>query len=258
MSLRLGMSFQYSGIACRYNLALKAWIMLPCSNAILTRRLWLQPRFLCVLLALTSTLLLFSGVAEEVGKGETRATDTAILLALHPADPDSSLDPRWLQEAARDITALGSSVVLGLIVLSTCGFLLVARRYREAIWVLVAPALGVVIISLLKLHFDRQRPDVIPHGIDVSGASFPSAHAMLSTIVYLTLASVLASSAVRSRLKLYVLCIAVLLSVLVGLSRIYLGVHWPSDVMAGWAAGTGWAVAAWAVAEAMNTDGMIR
>ncbi|MEO8315681.1 MAG: phosphatase PAP2 family protein [Pseudomonadota bacterium] len=215
----------------------------------------LEPRFFVVLFAVCSALWLFLGVAEEVGEGETLDLDTRILLAMHPAGPDGPLGPQWLQEIARDITALGSGVVLALIVVSTCGFLLLARRYRAAILVLVAPAVGSVLNALLKLHFDRPRPTLIPHDIYVPSASFPSGHAMLSATVFLTLAAVLARLAPTFRLKVFVLCLAVLLSGLVGFSRVYLGVHWPSDVLAGWTAGAGWALAAWGVADAVDRNG---
>ena len=102
---------------------------------------------------------------------------------------------------------------------------------------------GTVLSFGLKLVFERPRPDLVAHLVEVQTASFPSAHAMLSATTYLTLGALLARFEDRRRLKSYVLGVAIGLTVLVGISRIYLGVHWPTDVIAGWCAGAAWAVA---------------
>ncbi len=214
----------------------------------------LEPRFFGYLFAVTAALWLFLGVAEEVGEGEAGAIDARIMLALHGTGLHGPTGPRWLEQIARDVTALGSGTVLGLIVVAACGFLLLARRYRTALLVLVTTTLSAVLSIILKLHFDRARPALIPHDIPVATASFPSGHAMLSATVYLMLAAVLVRLTSDIRMKVYVLCVATLLSGLVGLSRIYLGVHWPSDVLAGWAAGAGWALAVWGVAEVLKME----
>ena len=96
--------------------------------------------------------------------------------------------------------------------------------------------------TLLKMGFDRARPDLVPHGSFVSTASFPSGHAMMSAVTYLTLGALLASVHSPTRVKAYLLALALVLTLLVGLSRIYLGVHWPTDVAAGWAVGAAWAL----------------
>lgn len=222
----------------------------PGADRMISRR-WMAPGFLGLFFAASAALWVFLAVSEEVVEGETRALDIAILLAFRPSGhPEGLLGPRWLQEAARDITGLGSAAVLGLIVAATIVFLLLARKYRTALFVLAATSLGYAANSLLKMYFNRPRPDLIPNNFYVTTASFPSGHAMLSATVYLTLGAVLARLAPTLRLKLSVLCVAALLSGLVGLSRVYLGVHWPSDVLAGWAAGAAWAFGAWGIAEA--------
>ncbi len=216
-------------------------------------RQWLELRFLGGVLAAASAMWLFIEVAEEVVEGDARAIDTAILMFFRtPADPADPVGPRWLEDLARDLTALGSPVVLGIIVGVTCLFLLLAGRHRTSLFVLGATASGGIASTLLKLSFNRPRPDLVPHTLYVSSASFPSGHAMISALVYLTLGALVARLVRGRRLKLYVLSVAVLLSGLVGLTRVYLGVHWPSDVVGGWAAGAAWALGWWAAAQLIH------
>ncbi|WP_244856974.1 phosphatase PAP2 family protein [Aromatoleum bremense] len=199
---------------------------------------------------MASTLWIFIEVAEDVVEGDTRALDNAILVALRaPGEPDSPLGPAWIEAVARDVTALGSFTVLGLVVAAVTVFLLLARRHRTAMFVLLGTSSGMLASVLLKGAFSRPRPDIFPHGDFVISASFPSGHAMLSAIVYLTLGALLARLVPRRGLKLYVMSIALALTVIVGISRIYLGVHWPTDVLAGWAAGAAWALGWWGAAE---------
>jgi undecaprenyl-diphosphatase len=159
-----------------------------------------------------------------------------------------------MQAVARDITALGSTTVLSLLVCVVTAFLLLSGRRRTALFVLVSTASGALATLLLKGFFARPRPDLLPHGDFVTTASFPSGHAMLSAIVYLTLGTLLARLVGAQRQKLYIMAVAVLLSALVGLSRVYLGVHWPTDVLAGWAAGAAWALGWWVVVEMVRGE----
>lgn len=216
-------------------------------------RQWLELRFLGGVLAAASAMWLFIEVAEEVVEGDARAIDTAILMFFRtPGDPADPVGPRWLEDLARDLTALGSPVVLGIIVGVACLFLLLAGRRRTSLFVLGATASGGIASTLLKLSFNRPRPDLVPHTLYVSSASFPSGHAMISALVYLTLGALVARLVRGRRLKLYVLSVAVLVSGLVGLTRVYLGVHWPSDVVGGWAAGAAWALGWWAAAQLIH------
>lgn len=211
---------------------------------------WLEPRILAIVVAGTSALWVFIEVADEVVEGEAHAVDSAILAMLGvTGDIGAPLGPPWLQAAARDITALGSFPVLGLVVLAVSAFLVLARKLRTATFVVVATVSGALASSLLKYLFSRPRPDLFPHGDYVVSASFPSGHAMISALVYLTLGALLARIVPRRRLKLYVMMVALILTLLIGMSRVYLGVHWPTDVLAGWAAGAGWALVWWALAE---------
>ena len=191
----------------------------------------------------------FVGLAGEVMEGDTGALDRRLLLALRaPGDPANPLGPSWLAEAARDVTALGGTTVLVLVVLAAASFLLLSRRGAEAC-ILLAASVGATILELsLKGWFARARPDLVPHAVPVFDASFPSGHATLSAAVFLTAGALLARAAPEPRLKIHVATVAAVLAVLVGVSRVYLGVHWPSDVLAGWVLGAGWAALCWAVA----------
>lgn len=175
--------------------------------------------------------------------------DTEILLALRtPGDLATPIGPHWLKDAMRDLTSLGSMAVLVLITAAAIFYLLVERKPLAALFVFVAVAGGQVLSSLLKLGVDRPRPEVVPHLAEVHSLSFPSGHAMMSAVTFLTLGALLAQTLPDRATKTYVLTVAVLATLIVGFSRLYLGVHWPSDVAAGWCAGAAWAMLCWLVA----------
>jgi undecaprenyl-diphosphatase len=181
------------------------------------------------------------------------AFDTQILLAFRqPGQPDSPIGPLWLQGAVRDITSLGSSSVLVLITAATIIYLLLIRRPATALLMFVAVAGGQVLSTLLKHEVDRPRPDLVSHLVTETSLSFPSGHAMLSAVTYLTLGSLAARFLPDRTTKIFVLGLAVLTTLLVGTSRVYLGVHWPSDVLAGWCAGFAWAMLCWLAARLLQ------
>ncbi len=190
----------------------------------------------------------------EVARATTpHAFDTEILLAFRQAGhPDVPLGPLWLQGAMRDITSLGSSTVLTLIVTAVIVYLLLIRKAGTALFVLLAVVGGQILSTLLKAGIDRPRPDLVSHLVNETSLSFPSGHAMLSAVTYLTLGSLAARFLPGRTTKIFVLCLAVLTTLLVGVSRVYLGVHWPSDVLAGWCAGFAWAMLCWLVARALQ------
>ena len=187
----------------------------------------------------------------EIARDATpHSFDTAILLAFRqPGNPGVGIGPFWLPDAVRDITALGSASVLVFIVAATIVFLIIEKRGMAALFVFLAVAGGQVVSSLLKLGIDRPRPDVVPHLAEVHTLSFPSGHAMLSAVTYLTLGALLARVTPNRAVKIYLLGLAMILTFMVGASRVYLGVHWPSDVLAGWCAGAVWAMLCWLVAQ---------
>lgn len=198
----------------------------------------------------------FLALADEVGEGDTRALDEHLLLALRTSgDLSDPLGPAWLEEVGRDFTALGGTGVMVFLVVAVTCFLVLARRRAEA-GILVVATLGALGLQLLlKAWFDRPRPDLVPHASYVFNASFPSGHATMSAVVFLTIGALLASSQPEPRIRIYIASLAVLLTLLVGVSRVYLGVHWPTDVLAGWALGAAWAAICWAAAIRLRRTG---
>ncbi|MEI9422543.1 phosphatase PAP2 family protein [Mesorhizobium sp. Cs1299R1N1] len=190
----------------------------------------------------------------EVARATTpHAFDTEILLAFRqPGQPGVPIGPPWLEGAMRDITSLGSTSVLVLITTATIIYLLLIRRPATALLIFVAVAGGQLLSSLLKVGVDRPRPELVSHLVNETSLSFPSGHAMLSAVTYLTLGSLAARFLPGRTTQVYVLFLAVLTAVLVGVSRVYLGVHWPSDVLAGWCAGFAWAMLCWLVARLLQ------
>jgi len=213
---------------------------------------------LAALLVAAGGVLGFLAIADEVREGELRAFDSAILLALrNPADHADPIGPQWLEIAMRDLTSLGSVSVLTLMVIAALGYLLLVGKRGAALLVLVSIGGGTALSSLLKLGFDRPRPDLVAHLVDIHTLSFPSGHAMLSAVTYLTLGALLARVEARRAVKIYILGVAVILTLLIGSSRLYLGVHWPSDVIGGWCAGAAWAMLCWLVAVVLQRRGTI-
>ncbi len=139
------------------------------------------------------------------------------------------------------IRRLGGLPVLLLVTVATAGFLALANRRGEAIFVVIAITSGALVTHFFKLLIGRPRPSVVPHLADIHTLSFPSGHSMMSTVVYVTLATLLAAVVAHTRLKLYLLAVGIGLAVLIGCTRVVLGVHYPSDVLAGWCAGIAWA-----------------
>lgn len=196
-------------------------------------------------------LLAFATLAGEVVEGETRGFDHAVLVALGaPEGPATPAGPRWLAEAARDFTALGSTAVLVFVVAAGAGYLAMRGQRSEAVLLVGAVGGGTVLSSVLKLSFDRPRPR-FGNPIEVYTPSFPSGHTMLSAVTYLTLAALLMRGESPGWTKTYILTFAVLTTFLVGASRIYLGVHWPTDVLAGWSVGVAWTLLCWLLASVL-------
>jgi len=201
---------------------------------------------------LTVCLLLwgFLALASEAMEGDTTALDTKILVSLRKADdPSRPIGPAWIETALLDLTAIGGPTVLGLVVFSVVGFLALQGRYHTALIVLITAASGEVANIAMKNIFLRPRPTVVPHLRDVVSTSFPSGHAMESAIIYLTLGAMLMRLAERRLTKLYCIGMAIFVTFLVGVSRVYLGVHYPTDVIGGWIFGFLWASLCWLVSQ---------
>lgn len=200
----------------------------------------------------------FIVLAGEVLEGETHALDSAILLALrNPQDLANPIGPSWLEEAARDFTGLGGYAILTFLTAATIIYLLMAGKRAAALLVFVSVIGGTLLSTGLKIGFERPRPDLVPHAARVYTASFPSGHAMLSAVTYLTLGALLARVEKSRRISAFLMGLAIVVTLLVGASRVYLGVHWPSDVVAGWAIGAAWASLCWFVALQLQRKGQV-
>ncbi len=212
---------------------------------------WVGDLDLIVMLALLVAVVAlwgFLALADEVAEGDTKRVDEAVILALrNPDDPSDPIGSPWVEEVFRDLTALGGFAVIALVEAAVVGFLLLHRKYQAAGLVLVATFGGMLLSNVLKGFFARPRPDLVSHLSHVSSSSFPSGHSINSAVVYLTLASLLDRVVERPAVRLYILAVALVLTGLVGISRVYLGVHYPTDVLAGWAVGLAWAVLCWLV-----------
>jgi undecaprenyl-diphosphatase len=183
---------------------------------------WIAAREASVLIALllaAGAVWLFVEIADDVLAGDTRVTDEQLLLLSRtPGDTGDPLGPPWVEELARDVTALGSAAILALMTVAA---------------------------------------DLVAHGQVVYTSSFPSGHSLLSAVAFLTLGALLASGQTNVGLRSYLMGLAVFFTLIVGVSRVYLGVHWPSDVLAGWTAGAAWALLCWALARRLRARGTV-
>lgn len=217
-----------------------------------------EPIVLFVLLVMTLGVWTFVEVAGEVTEGDTDAFDRWVLQSLRKPDrPTEPIGPSWMHEVGRDLTGLGGIATLTLLTAATAGFLWLDRRRHMAVLLAVASSSGIALSLLLKNLFDRPRPDVVPHLSIVHTSSFPSGHSMMSAVVYLTLGTLLAASVESRLLRVYALSVALLLTLLVGASRVYMGVHYPTDVLAGWTAGLVWALLCWLIARRLQRQGNV-
>jgi undecaprenyl-diphosphatase len=200
---------------------------------------------LIAILAIACLLFAFGVIAQNVSAGTSLAFDQKVVLALRdPGNPSAPVGPAWAQEAARDLTSLGSIIVLLIMTFAVAIYLFLARKYAAA-WL------------LLKLAFARPRPDHVYQAARVFTSSFPSAHAELSAITYLTMAALLAQSQSSFKIGLYFIALAILLTISIGVSRVYLGVHYPTDVLGGWCIGAAWALACWVLMTWLQRGGRI-
>lgn len=208
-----------------------------------------EPISLATVAIASGAAFIFLRIASELLEGETFAFDRSILLSLRRADDLSvPIGPSWLAHALTDITSLGGITVLGLITLISVTYLLMISRRSVALLLLISVIGGWGLSNGLKIGIGRPRPDIVPHLIEVGDLSFPSGHAMVSAATYLTLGALLSELQAIRAAKVFVLAVAVFLTFIIGLSRIYLGVHYPSDVLGGWCGGAAWAMLCWIVA----------
>jgi undecaprenyl-diphosphatase len=216
---------------------------------------FLERRVLVAVLAVAAGLWAVFAIGDAVLDGAGAELDRRLLLSVR--GPTRAAEPAWLEEAARDITALGGWTVLTLVTVAAAGSLLLAGRRRQALVVLAAIVGASLLADAIKDLVERPRPDLVPHAVTVSSSSFPSGHATQAAACYLTLGALLARFQPRRRLKSFTIMLAVAVTAAVGASRVVLGVHWPSDVVAGWALGASWALLCWAVVRALQRRGAV-
>ena len=226
----------------------KLGVKLYCGALGIWGRIRRNPLPALAFLAAAAAFLAFTELADDVLEGENHQIDTTILLMMRGADLADPIGPPWAEEMMRDITALGGVAVLTLVTIFSAIYLFLKKRKDLVLYLAAAAITGTVLSNLLKAGFSRPRPDIVPHEIVVYTASFPSGHSLVAAVIYLTLGVILAEAQARYRIKIYILTVAVVVTLLVGISRIYLGVHWPSDVLAGWLTGTAWAFMLWIAA----------
>jgi undecaprenyl-diphosphatase len=218
-------------------------------SARLLRRVRREPLVTFALLVVAGSLWVFLTVAGGVRAQQSHELDSAILLAMRvPGDPAEPVGPARLKEAARDITALGGITVLTCLTAAIAVLVLLLGKPRLALLIVAAVLGGALLSSSLKRGFDRPRPDLISHQAEVMSESFPSGHSMMAAVVYLTLGLLLARALPGRAVKVYLVSLSVLVAVCIGASRVYLGVHWPTDVVAGWVLGAAWALLFWLIA----------
>lgn len=207
-----------------------------------------ETKYLLLLVAALGAPWMFLSIADEVHEGETDAIDRRLLLALrtpgHPSDP---IGPRWMEESIRDITALGGFTLLTITVIVAALLLVFHDRRREAAVFTLTVIAAQISSQVLKAFYDRPRPDLVTHGSHVYSQSFPSGHSVMAAATFFTLATVLASVEAKKRTKALIYGLAAVFVIGVGISRVYLGVHWPTDVLGGWALGASWALLAWII-----------
>jgi undecaprenyl-diphosphatase len=223
---------------------------------ILSRSLELD--VLAALFVFAAASFIFLKLVSEMREGETRSADQAILLALRdPNDLSNPIGPQWVETMCRDLTSLGSPTVLALFTIAAVSYLWIDGKRSAALFVALSVTGGAVLVTVLKFGFSRPRPELVSHLINVNSFSFPSGHATMAAVTYLTLGVLLARVQGRRRMKLYLLAVASILVLLVGFTRVYLGVHWPTDVLAGWCIGTAWALGCWLIATWLQSGGII-
>ena len=227
-------------------------------DGVLRRLPAIEPLVLIVLAVGAASLWAFIETADAVFANETQGFDRWMLSALR--DPNNRADPigpAWVEEMARDVSALGGIAWITFATLVIAGYLWIDGKTRMGLLLLATTGTGAVVSMLLKSWYARPRPELVPHVSQAFLSSFPSGHSMIAAVVYLTLGSLLASVVSRLALKIYVLAVAVVLTTAVGLTRIFLGVHYPTDVLAGWLGGLLWALLCWLAARVLQKRGQV-
>lgn len=196
-----------------------------------------------VAIVIAALVVAFVGLASGVLSAATEPIDHAILQALR-TDASDPAGPAWLERTMVNLSALGSTAVATLLVCTAALFLLLDHRPRQAFLLIGATVIAAIGLTALKQAIGRERPSIVEHIEVVNGLSFPSGHTLIAAVLYPTLGMLIASNLRQRHLKVFVFVVAALLALIVGFTRVYLGVHYPSDVLGGWLLGLAFALAA--------------
>lgn len=197
-----------------------------------------EPVLIACWIALAFLLWLFYAMTGWIAAGSIAAIDEKILLAFRlPGNNATPIGPAWLPETVRDISALGSVSVLWLAVFFSTVLLFLSGHRKKSVYVFLTAVAATALSNILKFIYTRPRPDIVPPAAETFTTSFPSAHAMMSAAVYLTIGLVFSRLHQAKAVKTFIMLFAAGLTLMIGLTRVYMGVHWPSDVIAGWLCG---------------------
>lgn len=214
-------------------------------DSAIIRPQWKKTEVFGLLMMLTG-LAVFVILAAQLGTPSVQRFDETVVRNLRSAeDPATPIGPDWFKELTRDFTALGGYGILSTITILVTTFLHLERRPARAHFVVVAIVAGYSLSMMLKAVIARPRPDVVPWLSHVHSSSFPSGHSMMSAVVYLSLGLMLSDLTSRRLVKTFVVVAPLTISALVGFSRVYMGVHYPTDIVAGWWLGISWSLTCW-------------
>ncbi|BFM09288.1 phosphatase PAP2 family protein [Halioxenophilus aromaticivorans] len=192
----------------------------------------------------------FLVLAYCVSQGYTQQLDESLLLSLRTeGNPNDPIGSGFVEELVRDITALAGTAILTVATILIAIFLMLQRKLALAAMTIIAIGGASIVSGSLKHLFDRDRPAMVAHGMEVFNQSFPSGHATQAAATYLFLAFLIGSQMANLAIKRFAVAAAITLFAMIGVSRVYLGVHWPSDVLAGWLVGSAWAVLLWYITQ---------
>ena len=206
---------------------------------------------------IATLILAFLALAAATAAGSLQNFDRTLLLALRTGDTHDPVGPLWVEQFFLGITHLGDWLIV-LCVAALVVLYLFGSGRRATAWLVLAAVGGEALLNnVLKYFFDRARPDLVAHSVEVTTTSFPSGHAMAAAVLYLTLGALLVRTQRSHAARTAIILTAIIATALIGISRIYLGVHWPTDVLGGWIAGAAWALICWEFARKLQERGKI-